>query len=120
MGLKRRISGGTMTSIPAGNPDPLNYEVLSFEVINGLAIVQIKYPDCKNYEGKKILVYEGLTQIDLMNKKQPLDPHFQEKKSRFVPIARFEPTDKGLTNARVFARTFGSRPRSEVFPNSNL
>lgn len=59
----------------------------------GLIAAEIVWPDAKNYDGRKILVYR-CTEAAL-RKAQTLDPHFQEQRGPLVPIARFEPTDAG-------------------------
>ena len=55
-------------------------------------------------KGKKILVFENITMIDLVNQKL-IDPHFFPAKSKYKsPIARFEPTDRGWNMAIEFCR----------------
>jgi hypothetical protein len=61
----------------------------------------MQYPDCTNYEGNKILVFRGVTLIDLVNQRQ-IDPHFFKDAKVKSPIARFEPTPQGWTMAQVF------------------
>lgn len=85
--------------IPQGNPNPLNYEIIkTFERVTGrrtnYLLVDIKYPDCTNYEGRKILLYENVSLCQLKLQKQ-IDPHFCESVDYFSPIARFEPTKEG-------------------------
>lgn len=86
------------------NPRPDNYEILKFATVGRYLIVEIKYLDCINYEGKKVLVFENVTLQDL--KKQGLiDPHFSENKKFISPIARFEPTVRGFKMAISFANS---------------
>ena len=40
------------------NPNPANYSVIRSEVVNEYLIIELKYHDCTNYEGRKIMVYE--------------------------------------------------------------
>ncbi len=85
--------------IPQNNPNPLNYEIIkTFERITGrrtnYLLVDIKYPDCTNYEGRKILLYENVSLCQLKLQKQ-IDPHFCESVDYFSPIARFAPTKEG-------------------------
>jgi hypothetical protein len=54
----------------------------------------LQYPDCKNNEGKKILLYENCKLADLIKQKY-IDPHFSTAKRFYSPIARFEPTARG-------------------------
>jgi len=66
-------------------------------------IVGIKYHDCKNFEGKKILVFKNLY-IERLEMQKLIDPHFSENKNFHSPIARFEPNDEGLENAYLFCK----------------
>lgn len=85
------------------NPNPSNYKIIDTLTVGNFLIVEIVYPDCKNYEGKKILVYEGVTWQQLRSQKL-IDPHFSNKPGYFSPIARFEPTKRGFVLAERFAR----------------
>lgn len=85
-----------------GNPDPSKYEILRHKQDGDILVIEIHYPDCTNYEGKKILVYEGITLSELKLQKM-IDPHFSESKEFVSPIARFEPTDRGWDMANLFA-----------------
>ena len=71
-----------------------------------MLIVEIQYPDCINYEGKKILVFENVEYSDLM-KQGSIDPHFSDNKKFKSPIARFSPTERGWQMAEVFCATWG-------------
>lgn len=46
------------------NPDPLKWEVLNSFEENGYLLVELHYPDCTNYEGKKIMLYEGVGTVE--------------------------------------------------------
>jgi hypothetical protein len=71
------------------NPDPRRFEVENVEIVNGHTILVVKYPNCTNFEGTKILVIEGeMNAVDLANLKV-LDPHFCEHNPSL--IARFRP-----------------------------
>lgn len=83
------------------NPNPANYSIIRSDFVNGYLIIELKYHDCINYEGKKIMVYE-CTLNDLLNQKL-IDPHFCDNKDYFSPIARFEPTERGWNNALALA-----------------
>lgn len=98
--LDATSSRNDYVSAPTANPDPSNYKILSaIENPNGL-VVEIQYIGCTNYEGRKILVFEkGVTLIDLVNQKL-IDPHFFQNKSFKSPIARFEPTVRGMNLAK--------------------
>lgn len=75
------------------NPNPRNFRVDKVIEEGGFAIAEIYYPDCTNFEGKKILVFEGVTELDL-RRMDFIDPHFCDR-GHLTPIARFEPTEKG-------------------------
>lgn len=113
MGLIKHFSSSSLdrdyeplvkqTSIKKGNPNPNNYKILLHEKIGRFLIVKINYLDCTNYEGNKILMFEHVSIKDL-EKQKSIDPHFSENKMYIHPIARFEPTDKGLEMARLCAK----------------
>ena len=89
-------------SDPLSNPDPKNFTIEEYIEISKpkgvYTILIVKYHDCINYEGKKVMVYKGsFNFID----KYFLDPHFCDKGHK-SPIARFEPTDRGIENAYRF------------------
>lgn len=87
--------------IEDGNPDPNNWKILKAVEKGPYLLLMMEYPNCTNYEGKKILVFENITLIDLVNQKQ-IDPHFFPANPKFKsPIARFEPTDKGWKMAEM-------------------
>lgn len=74
------------------NPNPKNFKILRMiELAN--TFVEVFYPDVRNYEGHKILVYYGQVAHDIMNAKE-LDPHFTNE-NRLSPIARFKPDALG-------------------------
>ncbi len=91
----------TKAALVARMPDPNNWKVIKAEEKGGYLILQMQYPDCTNYEGNKILVFRGVTLIDLVNQRQ-IDPHFFKDGKVKSPIARFEPTPQGWQMAQVF------------------
>ena len=102
MGLKLLNSSSsfenhTINKNELPNPNPSNYTIIHNRVVRGYLVIAIKYHDCINYEGKKIMLYD-CTLDDLKNQKL-IDPHFSDNKDYFSPIARFEPTIKGWDNA---------------------
>ena len=89
------VGGFAVPGTPSSsNPNPSNYEILDSRQIGPYLIVKIKYPDCTNYEGIKILVFKGCT-LGTLQLQKLIDPHFSENKEFHSPIARFEPTDAG-------------------------
>jgi len=85
------------------NPNPRNFRIGVFESQGPYMAVRVKYPDCKNYEGDKILAFKGLNINKLMNARF-IDPHFCDSGKHPSPIARFEPTNEGWRMARKFIR----------------
>lgn len=79
------------------NPKPDNYTLLRSKAVNGYLIIELKYHDCTNYEGRKIMVYK--CSLDDLLKQKLIDPHFSNNKNYFSPVARFEPTEQGWENA---------------------
>ena len=79
---------------PPPNPNPTRFEIIKIESINKFVIVQINYPDCTSFEGKKILVYDHIEVNKILTAKF-LDPHFSNDLEQISPIARFEPIERG-------------------------
>lgn len=88
------------SSAPAGNPDPRNFELLQVVQVDDFVIALVSYPDCKNYEGEKILVFEDTTK-ERIQAALELDPHFCDD-NHLSPVARFKPTKAGWNRARRF------------------
>lgn len=84
-----------------GNPNPNNYKILESAQIGKYLALKIQYPDCKNYEGVKVLVYADI-ELDDLRKQKLIDPHFSPSREHYSPMARFEPTDQGWVNALKF------------------
>jgi len=83
------------------NPDPSNYEIKRWKTIGKYLLMEIKYLDCVNYEGDKILLYKdvGLTQL---TDQKLIDPHFSDTDMFISPVARFRPTNNGWEMAIRF------------------
>ena len=84
------------------NPDPTNWILNKSKKIGDYLIVDITYPDCTNYEGRKLMLYAGVTIRKLRNQRS-IDPHFSSNKKFYSPIARFEPTEFGWDMAELLA-----------------
>jgi hypothetical protein len=80
------------------NPDPKRFKILDVQEFRGHTAARVNYPNCTNYEGMKILVYECT--VNELLKESELDPHFCEG-GHLSPIARFEPTDRGWELAKL-------------------
>ncbi|MFA7219152.1 MAG: hypothetical protein WC119_01330 [Synergistaceae bacterium] len=89
------------SKIDKRNPDPYKWEVIRSSQIGQFLLVQLKYPNCTNYEGEKIMVYKNVVLTELVSQKT-IDPHFSNNKKYHSPIARFLPTDEGWRMAQDF------------------
>ena len=87
------------------NPDPTKFEIRNSHFINDLVILEVLYPGCTNYEGRKVLVFKKDV-YDKLIAKSPvvMDPHFTDK--GFAPIARFAPTQEGWDNGIIFMKNY--------------
>jgi len=83
------------------NPDPENWQVIKTEQNGEYLAVMIRYPDCKNFEGKKIMVYRAT--MEQLSRQGAIDPHFGDDKKAIYPEARFKPTDQGWEDACLYA-----------------
>lgn len=96
MGLFKKRSWSTYEKTPPAipNPDPNNFRVKRYTTVGDGLVVEVHYPNCTNYEGRKILVYVGVKIGDLL-RQGSIDPHFCECSAYYSPVARFEPTENG-------------------------
>lgn len=88
---------------PDPNPDPSNFKVLRFEHVDHHLVVEILYPNCTTYEGRKILVYRNCTLENLLSQKT-IDPHFSNNPKFYSPFMRIEPTEYGWQMALKFTK----------------
>ena len=86
----------------SSNPDPMNYVIQESKRVGEFLILSVLYRGCENFEGRKILVYEGINLYQLTDF-IAIDPHFSDVKDRPSPIARFIPTQLGWERAIQFA-----------------
>jgi hypothetical protein len=97
MGMRIGFSssaGRASDAVPAaGDPRPERFEIVRTYEAAGWCLAEIRWPDAKNYEGRKIALYQA-SHSDLRAATK-LDPHFQEARGPLVPVARFEPTACG-------------------------
>ena len=81
-------------------PDTNKWVINKSIMIGKYLLIDITYPNCTNYEGKKFLLFENILKEDLVKQKK-IDPHFFNNKNYYSPIARFEPTKKGWEMAKI-------------------
>jgi len=96
------IIGPVQESRIAGQPNPQRFEIRYTWSIGQFTIADVIYPDARNYEGHKFLVYKA-TEAEVRDQKF-LDPHFCESKKYLSPFARFEPTEEGWAAALALAK----------------
>jgi hypothetical protein len=97
-------SGGKKAEqVVEGNPNPKNFRILQSEEIGRFVVLLVNYPDCRNFEGDKILVFEDVPLATLRGLTS-LDPHFCDSKRHSSPLARFEPTLNGWIYATKFCK----------------
>lgn len=94
------------------NPDPRKYDIRRSWTYKNYLVIEIKYIGCTNYEGKKILVFKNAT-VDDLKRQKVIDPHFSENKRFFSPVARFEPTKTGWSNASKFIKLIADMEERE-------
>lgn len=98
MGLSKKLSFSSyeknVTNRQLPNPDPANFKIVKHKKCGNGLVIEIHYPDCTNFEGRKILVYEGI-ELDELIDQGSIDPHFCDNNRYYSPIARFEPTPHG-------------------------
>lgn len=102
--LSGKSSCGGCVPVHPKHPDPKNYNVQVSHYANGFSVLLVHYPNCSNYEGKKILVLKN------WRLGQELDPHFLDGDDNLV--ARFRPTEEGWNNAILFANTVNNPTKS--------
>lgn len=95
MGVVRVISVSSYdTPGVLPNPNPLRFTIDKSIICGNYILVMVNYPDCTNYEGNKLLLYQGVD-LKTLKKQKWLDPHFSNNRKFHSPIARFEPTAFG-------------------------
>jgi len=95
------------------NPNPFNYQIVNSIEEGGYLVILIQYPDCTNYEGRKILVYKGVNKAHLVLQGS-IDPHFSENKEKYSPIARFVPTLEGWQLALELVKSLYKRKHDKT------
>ncbi len=82
------------------NPNPKNFTIVKSKLINNNLVLELKYTDCTNYEGHKILLFRDTDLPEILEVNNGLiDPHFSDNKKYKHPFARFEPSEHGWDTA---------------------
>jgi hypothetical protein len=66
MGGPKLFSSSSYDGDTQSIPNAKNFKILSATQVEDSLILLVEYPDCKNYEGKKLLVYENIYFKDLL------------------------------------------------------
>lgn len=85
---------------PAPNPDPARWEIHWIWKKRHGHVLLVRYHDCTNFEGDKVLVFRGQ-----YKERTRLAPHFSTAPDS--PFARFIPTKEGIKAAIKLAESFG-------------
>lgn len=96
------------------NPDPNNYKIIDHYQIQNYLVIKLNYPDATSFEGNKVLVFKDCT-LAKLKKQKVIDPHFSNNKKYHSPIARFEPTKEGWTNAMLFCTIAIRRDAKRIY-----
>lgn len=105
MGMFKKSCCCTSYAAPDSNPDPKKFKILRSASINGHLVLEVFYPDCKNFEGKKIMLYLFMPSVEelLSRTNGELDPHFSQG-AKPSPFARFRPSFDGFGSASFLAQ----------------
>jgi hypothetical protein len=95
-----------IVKVVASDPDPQRFDIVSEHWYGQYVVVMLHYPDCTNYYGRKLLVYDNIAKWNGIKISGHIDPHFLD--DRYSPIARFEPTPRGEILARQLAITLAN------------
>lgn len=97
----------SLPPLPAGNPDPDRYTIITHAYEARHLILMLAYDGCTNYEGRKLLMFaEGVRLEDLTDQDDGIDPHFSDDPDHHYPIARFQPTPAGWAMAIACAKMY--------------
>jgi hypothetical protein len=83
------------------DPDPELFKICEIEQRGDFVIAKIRYPNCTNFDGLKVLVWRNRT-VEEIKKMVLIDPHFLEEDLSL--IARFMPMT-GMKMARKFVES---------------
>jgi len=98
------MSGHSSSSFGCLKPDPSpkNYRIIRHLQIGDYLLIQIRYLDCENYEGMKIMLFKAT--LPQLSRQVTIDPHFTNMQNVISPIARFEPTQSGWEDGYFLAK----------------
>jgi hypothetical protein len=93
--FSRLSTGSSSTCVNTGavyprkdvNPNPSNFNIVKIEQIGRLVVGLVEYPNCTNFEGQKIIIWQDTSVKDIVAS-GIIDPHFADNNKI---IARFRP-----------------------------
>lgn len=96
MGVRMfKLSGGDSWKTDPRDPIPSRFVIDEIEQVGMYVIATITYPNCTNFEGRKLVVFRDAT-VQEIKQLNTIDPHFYEDSKI---IARFAPTHDGYKMA---------------------
>lgn len=112
---KKSCSSSPYAPPASGAPNPERFRLIRQERYaatesggdNLMLVVEVEYPDAKNFEGRKIMVYQGVRSFTELLRRTggTCDPHFADGPN--APVARFSPAPGGWEAAVWFASRYG-------------
>lgn len=104
--ISSSVYDANIKPIASVNPNPHRFNILRSQQVGLCLVLEVRYPDCTNYEGRKIMVFENTT-LEHIEKQEIIDPHFFPSGKKFKsPIARLEPTERGWKMAILLAALY--------------
>lgn len=100
-------SGLDRPRVSPPNPDPSTASIVHGQEIDNFLLVWVRYPGVTTFEGIKLLVFEDVSLAQLHDQ-GAIDPHFSDSDEYSHPVARFEPTDRGVDLALAMCQWAGS------------
>ncbi len=98
LSLFKRCSSTNMGSAPV----PTRFKIVRLALVGECLVAELQYPDCTNFEGRKIMVFsDAQKSLYHIKTKKECDPHFADNDT--APVARFKPTSEGWDAACQFA-----------------
>jgi hypothetical protein len=95
-----KVNTGMSLSLMEPNPNAERFDIIKREVHNNATIILVKYHGCTTFNGSKLLLLRG--EFDENKIIVRLDPHLLG--NNHPVVARFEPTQIGLSMARSAAK----------------
>jgi len=110
MGMPGPFGAGCLTNprAPAPNPDPSRWTLLRGWEFENACVVEVRYYDCTNFEGRKVMVFRGGQ--GAVGEGGSLDPHFCRRDNALM--ARFRPDAAGIAMAIQLAENYSAEERA--------